>query len=56
MSCVEYHLLLILICFMKNGISLDLRKKNCVGFSIIHKECKQFAFQTILIVFKKYLY
>ena len=30
MPCVEYHLLLILICLIKNGISLDLRK-NWVG-------------------------
>ena len=41
MLCDEYHLLLILICLVKSGISLDLGKKNCVGFSIIHKECKQ---------------
>ena len=38
MPCVEYHLLLILICLVKSGISLNRRKKNRVGFSNIHKE------------------
>ena len=31
MPCVEYHLVVVLICLVKNGISLDLGK-NWVGF------------------------
>ena len=38
MACVEYHLLLTLIWLMNSGISLNLGKKNRVGFSNIHKE------------------
>ena len=32
MSCVEYHLLLILICLVKSGISQDLGKNYELGF------------------------
>ena len=33
MPCVEYHLLLILICLVKSGISLNLRIE--LGFQFI---------------------
>ena len=32
MPCVEYHLLLILICLVKSGISQDLGKNYELGF------------------------
>ena len=46
MPCVEYHLLLILICLMKSGINLNLGKKICVGLLNIHKEYPQQVFGT----------
>ena len=33
MPCVEYHLLLILICLVKSGISHKVDKKR-IGFSV----------------------
>ena len=42
MPCVEYHLLLVLICLVKSGISLDLGK-NRTGYELDPKIIKFLA-------------
>ena len=42
MPCVEYHLLLVLICLVKSGISLDLGK-NRTGYALDKKIIKFLA-------------
>ena len=42
MTCIEYHLLLVLICLVKSGISLDLGK-NRTGYALDQKIIKFLA-------------